>query len=244
MPEIIIREEGTGARTRGLKNVGGMLRVYNPATGAEVMNVEAHGARHQAGGADEINLQAMRAEGSPAYIRLIDTTSGGAERRLASRGGHAQILDANGNLVMDIEAHGSRHSRGGADPINFGTALALFLKSASPTLGTSGTLGAASTISPDPGYYAIVPLGISITIGGTLASGETITVVITFNLDNKTTTSVTKQYTATGTNYLADADFFSLWANGVHITSISVQAASSAATTSAKVTVSVRGIQH
>jgi hypothetical protein len=181
MPEIIIREEGTGARTRSLKNVGGMLRVYNPAAGAEVMNIEAHAARH---------------------------------------------------------------SRGGADPINFGTALALFLKSASPTLGTSGTLGAASVISPDSGYYAVVPLGISITVGGTLAAGETITVKITFNLDNNTTTSITKQYTATGTDYLTDADFFSLWANGVHITSISVQAASSAATTSATVTVTVRGIQH
>ncbi|MGC8584374.1 MAG: hypothetical protein ACP5MH_11715 [Thermoproteus sp.] len=100
------------------------------------------------------------------------------------------------------------------------------------------------TISPDPGYYAIVPLGVSITVGGTLAAGETITVSITFNLDNNTTTSVTKQYTATGTYYLTDADFFSLWADGVHIRSILVQAASSAATTSATVTVSVRGIQH
>jgi hypothetical protein len=145
---------------------------------------------------------------------------------------------------MNVEAHGARHNRGGADPINFGTALALFLKSVSPTLGTSGTLGAVSTIRPDSGYYAIVPLDISITVGGTLASGETIKVQITFNLDNNTITSVTKQYTATGTYYLDDADFFSLWANGVHITSISVQAASSASSTSATVTVSVRGIQH
>ncbi|MGC8584375.1 MAG: hypothetical protein ACP5MH_11720 [Thermoproteus sp.] len=142
MSEVIIREYTTGSKSRSLRNINDQLNIYNPSTGAQVMNIEAHAARHQAGGPDQINLQALYAQGSPAYIRLIDTTSGGAERRIASASGHAQILDANGNLVMDIEAHGSRHNRGGADPINFGTALALFLGSASPTLGTSNTLGA------------------------------------------------------------------------------------------------------
>jgi len=89
-----------------------------------------------------------------------------------------------------------------------------------------------------------VPLGVSIDVGGTFAAGETVTVRITFVFDDGTSLYVDKSFTATSTTYLTDDDFFSLWKNGVGITRIDVQAGSSATSTSATVTVTVRGIQH
>jgi len=88
------------------------------AEGTDIMDIEAHASRHQAGGDDEVNLNAMKAEGDPAYIKLIDTGSGGAERRIVSDGGHAKVYDDTGAEVMDIEAHASRHVSGGDDAIS------------------------------------------------------------------------------------------------------------------------------
>ncbi len=120
--------------------------------------------------------------------------------------------------------------------------MELLLKSVSPTLGTGGTLGSASTISPD--LRRILPQGIKISVGGTLATGESISVRITFNFDDGASLYVDKSYTATGDDYLSEADLQSLWKNGVGVSSIDVQAASSATTTSATVTVQVRGVQY
>lgn len=120
--------------------------------------------------------------------------------------------------------------------------MQLLLKSVSPTLGTGGTLGTASTISPD--LRRITPQGVKVTIGGTIATGESITVRITFNFDDGTSAYIDLTYTATGDNYLTEADLQSLWKNGVGISSIDVQAASSATSTAATVTVQVRGIQY
>ena len=120
--------------------------------------------------------------------------------------------------------------------------MELLLKSVSPTLGTSGTLGAASTVSPD--LRKIIPQGVKITVGGTVGTSETITVRITFNFDDASTLYVDKSYTAVGDYYLAEADLQSLWKNAVGISSIDIQADSSATTTSATVTVQVRGIQY
>jgi len=151
------------------------------------------------------------------------------------------ITDAGG---VALNAHGSRHSRGGADSFDYSLVSKLFYKSASPSLGTGGSLGSAVTLSPDTNYVRIIPFGITIVVGGTVASGETITVQVKFNFDDGTNLYVNKSYTATGTYYLSEDDFRSLWKNGVGISSISVAAGSSASSTSATVTVYVRGIEH
>jgi len=97
-------------------NTNDRISIYDE-NDTEVMDIEAHAARHEAGGADEINLQAMRAEGDPAYIKLVDTGAGGAERRIASDSGHVKIVDKTGAEVMDIEAHAVRHAQNGADEV-------------------------------------------------------------------------------------------------------------------------------
>jgi hypothetical protein len=151
------------------------------------------------------------------------------------------ITDASG---VRLSSHGSRHARGGADAIDYSLVMKLLLKSVSPTLGTGGALGSAVSISPDSGYTRIVPYGVRITIGGTIATGETITVRVTFARDDATSAYIDKSYTATGSYYLSEDDLIALWKNGVGVTSISVQAGSSASTTSATVTLAVRGVQH
>jgi len=151
------------------------------------------------------------------------------------------ITDAGG---VKLNAHGSRHSRAAADPFDYSLISKLFYKSTSPSLGTGGSLGSAVTLSPDTNYVRIIPLGITIVVGGTVASGETITVQVKLNFDDGTSNYVNKSYTATGTYYLSEDDFRSLWKNGVGISNISVAAGSSASSTSATVTVYVRGIEH
>jgi len=122
--------------------------------------------------------------------------------------------------------------------------MSLLLKSASPTLGSGGSFGAEVAIEPDTGYSRIIPLGIEIDVGGTFATGETVTVRITAYFDDGTSAYIDKSFTATGTLVLSESDLRSLWKNGVGITKIGVQAGSSASTTSVTVTVYVRGIQH
>lgn len=165
--------------------------------------------------------------GSPA-VNLEGTETGAIKAQVKEDAGVVKITDATNGVDMAI--------------FNSTGVMQLLLKSVSPTLGTGGTLGAASTISPD--LRRIIPQGVKITIGGTLATGESVTVRVTFNFDDGTSLYVDKTYSATGDDYLAEADLQSLWKNGVGISSIDVQAASSATTTSATATVQVRGIQY
>ncbi len=153
----------------------------------------------------------------------------------------ATVTDASG---VKLASHGIRHSRGGADPLDYSLIMKTLLKSVTPSLGTGGALGSAVSISPDSGYSRIDVKGIKITVGGTLATEETITVRITFNWDDGSTTYIDKSFTATGDYFLAEADFQALWKNLVGLTGIIVQASSSATSTSATVTVVVRGMQY
>jgi len=121
------------------------------ASGNDIMDIEAHASRHQAGGDDEINLNAMKAEGDPAYIRLVDTGSGGAERRIVSDGGHAKVYDDTGAEVMDIEAHASRHAYGGDDAI---------ADNALRFSQIDKVFGSEQTVSVDAGATATISKGI------------------------------------------------------------------------------------
>lgn len=159
------------------------------------------------------------------YIQLQGTESGARTFQIKEDAGFLKVVNVSTGSAVNLE------------PI-------LILASASPPLGTSGTLGSAVSITPSTGYSRIVPLGVKITVGGTLDTGESITVRVTFVFSDNSTLYVSKTYTATGDDYLGDADFFTLWKNGVGVARIDVQAASSAASTAATVTVTVRGVQY
>ena len=114
--------------------------------------------------------------------------------------------------------------------------------SASPTVGTGGTLGDAVDLAPPSGFGRLHPLSVKIEVGGTVASGETITVRVTAVYSDETSSYVDKSYTATGTYYLDIGDLHELYKDGVYITKLQAQAASSEASTSATVTVEVAAL--
>ncbi len=189
----------------------------------------------------------LRGGVSSKIFSLSETATG--ELQLRNETDNVTLVRANPTTIYDaggvaLSSHGSRHSRGAADPLDYSLVMKMLLKSVSPSIGTGGTLGSAVSVSPDTGYSRIVPLGIRITIGGTLATGETITVRVTFVRDDGTSAYVDKSFTATGNYYLSEDDFISLWKNLVGLSRIDVQAATSATSTSATVTVTVRGVQH
>ncbi len=125
----------------------------------------------------------------------------------------------------------------------YGTIIIRTLKkSVSPTLGTGGSLGGAETVAPD--LARIVPIGIVVSVGGSLASGESISVRITANYDDGSSSYIDLSYSATGDYEVPETDLQSLIDNDKAITSLNIQAGSSESSTSATVTVTIRGIQY
>jgi len=114
--------------------------------------------------------------------------------------------------------------------------------SASPTVGTGGALGDAVDLAPPSGFGRLHPFSVKIEVGGTVASGETITVRVTAVYSDGTSSYVDKSYTATGTYYLDIGDLHELYKDGVYITKLRAQAASSETSTSATVTVEVAAL--
>lgn len=121
----------------------------------------------------------------------------------------------------------------------------LVKSSVSPTLGTDGAFGpTVDVVTPDANHIGIVPMTVKITVGGTLATDESITVRIIAIYSDSTTAYVDKTYTTTGDNYLTTEDLHTLIPDGLYIVKLQAAAASSATTTSATVTVEASAIQH
>jgi len=161
---------------------------------------------------------------TPAFIAK-DTASGGVERRYASKGGSAKVLDENENTVIDLEVI-RKH----------------FVKTASPTPGTGSSYGTAVDITPSTNK-SILPLQIKTTTGGTYATGETVTIRITVTFSDGTIASVTKDHTATGDIWLSDSEVASLMKDGVYVSKISVDSTSDQSSTSVTTDVTVYGIE-
>jgi len=200
---------------------------YNPSTGNYETKLRIKLSTGEILAVGDV-LQDVRIKKTIPRLYLQGTESGGKV---------FSIREDSGRLVV-------RDESAGVDILNLAALIRLLLKSVSPPLGTGGSLGSAVSISPDTGYSRIIPQGVTIAVGGTLASGETITVRIRFNFDDGTSAYKDFSFTATGSYTLTESDLQSLWKNGASITSISVQVASSASSTSATVTVTVRGFQH
>ena len=120
----------------------------------------------------------------------------------------------------------------------------LLKKSASPTVAPSGTTPTEVTVvEPDANHEQVIPLGGSVTAGGTFGTNETVTVTIIAHYSDGTTGSITKTFTATGTQDLTSADIVALVKDGVYITSIGAEASSSLTSTSATVSVEIAAMQ-
>jgi len=124
------------------------------------------------------------------------------------------------------------------------TLLKPIVKSASIPVGTGGAYGGEVKIEPDSGYDRIIPLGVRIVVGGTFATGETVTVKVQFNLEDDTANILELDFTATGEYVLSESDLEKLFKDAVGILSLSFQAKSSATSTSVTVDVYVRGLEY
>lgn len=52
--QIVLRERDTGKESRALQNIGDSIRIVDPTTNTEIMNLEAHASRHAANGPDPL----------------------------------------------------------------------------------------------------------------------------------------------------------------------------------------------
>jgi len=141
----------------------------------------------------------------------------------------------------------------------------LSIYSGSPTPGTGGAYGSAVTLFSNSSTprNMIVPLFLSITWGGTFASGETVSVEVSFTIVYGTSTpttlgtgTLTASATSTGTQNFGCAQIYAAIApylnsnynygpggsyNNQYISQITAAAASSASSTSVTVTVTIVG---
>jgi hypothetical protein len=101
-------------------------------------------------------------------------------------------------------------------------------------IGLSGNYGTSITRFHD--YPGMLHPKVKITIGGTVGS-ETITVLVGFGYFDGTYASITKTFTATGSIWLSDDDYLSLYRNNL-LRYIQFKAKTTAASTSATCTVS------
>lgn len=119
----------------------------------------------------------------------------------------------------------------------------LLKKSASPTVAPSGTTPTEVNVLPlDANHFQVIPIGGSITGGGTFGTNETVTVTIIAHYSDGTTGSITKTLTSATTVDLTLSDIVNLIKDGVYIVSVGAKAQSSLTATSATVTVTLAGM--
>jgi hypothetical protein len=192
-------------------------------------------------------------DASKKEYQVLEEVAGELKVKNATDG--VDILKADNTTITDaggvkLASHASRHSYGGADPLPPGSIDRsqikplgfLWVKTASPTPGTGGVYGTAVAIAPSANK-SIVPLMVKMSWGGTFAAGETVTIRITVKFSDGTAASFSKDATAVGDYWLTDAEKASLFKDGVYITEIDVDSASSASTTAVTTSVTIYGVE-
>ena len=166
---------------------------------------------------------------------------------LQNNNGDLQTIDNNGNEVtingVKITSHGSRHNRGGPDPIDWSSVSRYRNASGSGTIGVKGSPATILELSVSTNYYNLLPLLVSYSISG-LGTGETFTLTITAVLDDGSEVTL---YSASGLNAggkvtIADLDFTQV-GDTKQIRSIRVKAESSATSTSATLSATVVALE-
>lgn len=173
-----------------------------------------------------------------------------------------KIYDNTDAEIMDIEAHGSRHADGGADPLPANAIATDMIQDGAVTsakvaaksqyrnvavttgvaIGASGSPATIATLTITSGYNNLVPLTIKATPSG-LGTSETATFHVVATLDDGSTVTLASKTTAAGstateTFTIADYDF-TLVGDTRRITEIAVTAESSATSTSATATATI-----
>jgi len=197
-------------------------------------------------------------------IPLVTTSTAALISRIKSSGSDI-ILDSGLRFSFGTPGFQSANGYFANQFILFQGWPSLSVYSGSPTPGTGGAYGSAVTLFSNVNQSPrsmIVPLFVSITWGGTFASGETVSVEVNFTIVYGTITqttlgtgTLTASATSTGTQYFGCKEIYAVIApylnsnynysgsssNNQYISQITAQAASSASSTSVTVSVTVVG---
>ena len=178
-------------------------------------------------------------------VKLNDTSSG-----------NTATIDFDGtniNVDHDVKntatgasllAHGSRHNRGGADPIDWASISQYHVATGvSASVGASGSPATTQVLTPSSNYHNLLPLIIKFTPSG-LGTSETLTIdIIAKDQNGNSYTLASKSgVNAAVTFTVADLDFTVL-ADGARIIEIDVSIESSATSTSASATVDIAALE-
>ncbi len=244
-PKVQFEGTETNAKNLSIRENAGVTEIYDEDSGTVIMTIEKHASRHEFGSEDEVygiaifDTSANRPEAGTANRFFIATDTFELSYDNGTEWVTIGILGG-----LSLPSHSDRHKEGGGDYPGY---YAHINKSgSSEAAGVSGAYGTASTITPDTGYYSIIPHLITATVGGTVdtSNSETITVKVTISYDDGTNNDLaTKTATDTGNLTWDLSEIAGSYVNGAKITSISVSASSSASSTSATVTGSVNGIE-
>ena len=148
---------------------------------------------------------------------LKDTATGGAERRFASTGGRAAILDSTDAIVREIE----------------NTPIIRNKSATGVTIGASGSPATIVSYSLAAGYKNLLPLRATASVSG-LATGESATIRLDAVLDDGSVVNLATATGVTGSVTFTPADIdYSKIPDGKRVTEVRVTAESSATTTSA-----------
>ena len=190
--------------------------------------------------------ETMHVSGVNPKVQLEGTETNAKNLSIRENAGVTEIYDEDsGTVVMTIEEHADRHTKNGGDYPGY--YLHINKSGASEAAGVSGAYGTASTITPDSGYYSIMPHLITGTVGGTVGTSETITVKVSITFDNSTNPQVLATKTP-GAGNTGDVtwdltEIAGSYLNGGKITQIDISASSNASSTSATVVGNVKGIE-
>ena len=237
LPKIHLEGTESGARSLSIRENGGVIEIYDEVNNFVVMTIDTS--------ADLAGMVIYASSGNipPAGIagRLLVTAD--TFELYYDDGTAWQSIGVLGGL--SLPSHSDRHKQGGGDYPGY--YLHINKTGAEQAAGTSNSYGTGSDITPDSGYYSIIPHKISATIGGTVGTGETVYARVVITFDNTTADQILPAKTPgtgnTGTVTWDLTEIADAYIDGGKITKISIQAASDQSSTSATVTGNVKGVE-
>jgi len=124
----------------------------------------------------------------------------------------------------------------------FNPLIKMIVKTASPSPGLNGSYGTPVTLTPSSGKGWIV-LMIKLSWSGTFASGESVSIRLTFTYSDNTTYQIVKTSTSVTSIWFSNDDLSSIFKDGTYITKIDVDSSTNKSATSVTTTAYIYGIE-
>ena len=244
-PAFITEDTASGGRTYSLKSSGGKLIHRNETDGVDEHIIDP--------GAGEVKtVRNIRSSKTDPKVILEDTASGGRTYSIVSTGGVGKVVnesDGVDELTIDPGAGRASFARTLVAPILYGEKKWSFdTGSVSLSVGTGDTPASTTMLDiTDTDFKFLLPLAWKLEVGGTVASGETVTVEGWVVDDAGNEYGPLASYSVTGAtgSAVANSDFTPLLGigDGKKIVKIIGKAASSATSTSATANAQAIGIK-